>query len=104
VGVLQSAELGALRAEAADTARQQVEVGGPPRDEVLLARQIGNPQAVDDIVGDQLEMGRLANGQMDLVGGGEIVRLIESRYSTCHHHCCAVTWMRMGALPAAGEG
>jgi hypothetical protein len=48
------------------------EIGRAARDQVLLARQIGYPQAVDHIVGDELDPYRPADRQMQLVRGDEV--------------------------------
>jgi hypothetical protein len=70
-GVLEAAELGALAAVQAGLVGLEGHQRGAARDQVLLARQAGHPQAVDHVVGLQLDDHRPADRHVDLVGGLE---------------------------------
>src|ERR1044071_4599397 len=53
--VLQSAELGALAAKLAGPCRREGQRVGTSWNQILLAREVGNPQAVNHVLGAQLE-------------------------------------------------
>src|SRR5437773_10284401 len=77
--VLRAAELGALPAEGPRPVGRQVQHVNLAWDQILLAVQVGNPEAVDHIVGTQNEAYRLAEREVDLIGADEGVARFGSK-------------------------
>ena len=71
-----AAEFGALPAIQAGLARQQLDVGRAAGDQILLAGEVGHPEAVDDVVGLKRDLGRDADRQMKLVRGADDLRRV----------------------------
>ena len=69
VGMLQAAELGTLAAKFARTVRLDPFESDTARNEIALAVQVRDPEAVDDVVGIAADCNGLAHRNVDFVGG-----------------------------------
>ena len=69
--VLRATKLGALPAEGPRPVSRQVQHVHLARDQILLAIQVGDPKAVNYVVGTQYEAHRLTDRDVDFVGADE---------------------------------
>ena len=79
MGMLQAAELGTLATILAWTVRLEPFQSGTARNEIALALQTGDPEAVNDVVGISAYRDGLANRNVDFVSGLENAAWIVTR-------------------------